>query len=113
MKKSTKAALLSGLVFPGIGHFFLKKRIPGILLSGTALISLYFLIAESVAAALKIKEKIRSGEIDLSTTTITELAAMQTAADDSQLLGIATTALIICWLVGIVDSYRVGRANDD
>jgi hypothetical protein len=39
------------------------------------------------------------------------LAAMQTAADDSQLLGIATTALIICWLVGIVDSYRIGRTR--
>ena len=27
VKKPTQAALLSGLVFPGLGHFFLKKRI--------------------------------------------------------------------------------------
>jgi len=113
VKKPTKAALLSGLVFPGLGHFFLKKRIAGAILFGTALTSLYFLMARSVTAALRITEQIQSGEVDLNNTTITDLIATQSSTGDGQLLEFATAVLVVSWLIGIFDSYRVGRAADD
>jgi len=109
----SKAALLSGLVFPGFGHFFLKKRIAGSILFGTALTSLYFLMAPSVTAALRITEQIQSGEVDLNNTTITDLIATQSSTGDGQLLEFATAVLVVSWLIGIFDSYRVGRAADD
>ena len=31
---------------------------------------------------------------------------------EAQLLNIAAAVLFISWLIGIVDSYRVGRAQD-
>ena len=112
MNKPTKAALLSAFVFPGAGHFLLKKYIPGAVLAGTALIALYFLIARTVEIALQVAARIQSGEIQLDAATITELVSEQARGSETQLLDIAAAVLVISWLVGIVDSYRVGRAQD-
>lgn len=112
MKKPMKAALLSAFIFPGIGHFLLKKYIPGVVLAGTAFAGLYFLIAKSVEMALQITEKLQSGEVQLNAATISELVSDQSAGTESQLLDIALAVLLISWLIGIVDSYRVGRAQD-
>ncbi len=111
MKKHTKAALLSTFIFPGVGHFLLKKHIQGALLAGTAFVALYFLIAKSVEKTLLVFDKIQSGEAQLDAAAITELVSNQTTGTETQLLRLATAALIISWLIGIVDSYRVGRAQ--
>ena len=107
-----KAALLSAFVFPGVGHFLLKKYIRGAVLAGTAIAGLYLLIAKTVEMALQVTEKIQSGEALLDAATITELVSKQATATETQLLNIAAAVFIISWLVGIVDSYRVGRAQD-
>ena len=112
MNKPMKAALLSAFVFPGVGHFLLKKYIPGTVLAGTAFAGLYFLIAKTVERALQITEKIQSGEVQLDAATITELVSKQAIGTEAQLLNIAAAVLFISWLIGIVDSYRVGRAQD-
>ncbi len=112
MNKTMKAALLSAFVFPGVGHFLLKKYIRGAVLAGTAFAGLYFLIAKTVETALQITEKIQSGEVQLDATTITELVSKQAMGTEAQLLNIAAAVLFISWLIGIVDSYRVGRAQD-
>ncbi len=111
MKKHTKAALLSTFIFPGVGHFLLKKHIQGALLAGTAFVALYFLIAKTVEKTLLVVEKIQSGEVPLDAVTITELVAHLTPGTETQLQRFATAALIISGLIGIVDSYRVGRAQ--
>ena len=60
MKKSTKAALLSAFVFPGAGHMYLKRYIPGVVLVGASLVSIYYMISKTVESALQIFEKIQS-----------------------------------------------------
>lgn len=110
MKRPVKAALLSAFVFPGVGHFLLKKPIPGAVLAGTAFSALWFLITKTVERTLQIAEKIQSGEVQLDVATISELTSQQATGSDAQLLNIAAAALLISWLIGIVDSYRVGRA---
>ena len=80
-------------------------------LAGTAFVALYFLIAKTVEKTLLVFEKIQSGEAPLDAATISELVSNQTTGTETQLLRIATAALIISWLIGIVDSYRVGRAQ--
>jgi hypothetical protein len=112
MNRPIKAALLSAFIFPGVGHFFLKRYVPGTVLAGTALAGLYFLMAKMLETALQIAEKIQSGEVQPGATTITDLVSKQPTAAGIQILDIATAVLIIAWLIGIVDSYRVGRAQD-
>ena len=107
-----KAALLSAFVFPGVGHFLLKKYLHGAALSGTAFAGLYYLIAKAVEKTLQVAEKIQSGEAQLDAATITELVSRQATGTEAQLLNTAAAVLLISWLIGIVDSYRVGRAQD-
>ncbi len=112
MSKAIKAALLSAFVFPGTGHFFLKKHIIGASLAGAAVASLYLVISRMVERALLIAERIQLGEVQLDVAAIAELISKQPTGTDSQLLNIAWIVLIISWLIGIVDSYRVGRRQD-
>ena len=113
MKRSTKASLLPAFVFPVAGHLYLKKYIPGVALIVASLVSIYYLITKLVESALEIAERIQSGEVQLDATTISELVSKQTTGTESQLINIATIAIIICWIVGIIDSYRVGRVRDN
>lgn len=108
MKKSTKAVLLSAFVCPGVGHIYLKKYIPGVALVGASLVGIYYLISKTVERSLQIVKKIQSGNVQLDVTTITELVSKQSTGTEAQLLNIATVVIIICWLIGIIDSYRVG-----
>jgi len=108
VRKPTKAALLSALLFPGVGHIYLKSYVVGVVLVGTSFFAILYMITKAVESALQIGEKIQNSGIHLDIETITELVSKQSNGADGQLLNIATTALIICWLIGIIDSYRVG-----
>lgn len=112
MKKSMKAALLSALVFPGVGHIFLKKYIVGVTLACASSLSLYFIISKEIERALQIVEKIQLGEVQPDLSAITEMVSMQTMGSDTRLLNIASILLLFFWVIGIVDSYVVGRKKN-
>ena len=112
MNRPLKAALLSALVFPGVGHFFLKKHVRSAILSGTALAGLFFLVSKTVERALQITEKIQTGEVGLDVATITELVSKPATGTEALFLNIAATVLIVSWLFGVVDSYLIGRTQD-
>jgi hypothetical protein len=111
MNKPIKAALLSALVFPGVGHFYLKKHMAGTILAGASIVVLCFVTFKIVARALQITEIITRGDVDLDITSITELMSKQPTGTGAQFFSFASAVLIILWLIGIVDSYRVGRAQ--
>ncbi len=112
MKKSIKAAMLSAFVFPGAGHIYLKFYVSGLLLIGVSSAGIYYLVLNMIEKALQIVEKIQLGHVQADATVINQLLSSQTTGNESQLLSIATTAIAICWIIGIIDSYRIGRAQD-
>lgn len=112
MKKSTKAVLLSALVFPGTGHVLLKKYVTGAILLGASIVSAYYIVSITVEESLRIVEQIQSGNIQLDESTIENMVSEQSGGTDARILDISTDVLIICWLIGIIDSYRLGRIRD-
>ena len=108
MSKSLKAALLSALVFPGIGHFSLKKPVQGVLLSGVAIVCLYLLLTTAIEIAQQLSVKVQSGEIPMDVEKITEMVSQQLAGSDDQRIKMPSLLLVICWVVGVVDSFRIG-----
>ncbi len=108
MSKSLKAVLLSALIFPGIGHFSLKKPLQGSILSGITIVCLYFLLAAVVDIAQELTLKIQSGDVPLDVIEISELVSQQLAGSDGQLVNIPSLLLVICWVVGVIDSFRIG-----
>jgi len=112
MSKTSKAVLLSALVFPGAGHLLLKRYLTGAVLVCAALAALYLIAADILERTLAIMEKIERGEISMDVAAIAESLSRQPMGNESQLLDAALPVLVICWAIGIADSYRCGRVLD-
>jgi TM2 domain-containing membrane protein YozV len=108
MKRSTKAALLSGLVFPGVGHLYLKKYVRGVVLVLAALVAFSIITSTVMQRAQAVVDQINSGQIPLDTASIAELVAKTGTGADSVAGNIAVMVLGACWLIGIIDAYRLG-----
>jgi len=110
MTKPTKAALLSGLIFPGIGHVFLKHYLRGAILMLPALVALSAIIKVAFQQAQAIVDRVVSGEVPLETVAISKLVAESPNDSDSLMSSISVFVFVACWLIGIIDSYRIGAA---
>ena len=112
MKKSVKAVLLSALLFPGSGHLYLKKHVIGGLLTTISVVCLYFFTVSVFRISKEISDKILSGEISPDIIEITTAITEGLADAGLHQLNILTITLFSCWIVGMIDSYRVGRKED-
>lgn len=111
MKKSTKAALLSGLIFPGVGQLYLKKYLSALVLLGAACFMIYFIFVNALEQATQIVERIQNGEAAADLTSITGMVSAQSASEEG-LLNMAPTAFLFIWVLGIVHAYSLGRRQD-
>ncbi len=110
MTRSKKAVLLSFFVFPGAGHFFLKKYRTASFIACAALLSVYFILSGTIRMARQISEKIESNYGELNLADLVELVSKQPQGVDYESINVATTVLIIVWLVAIFDAYRIGKS---
>ena len=113
MKKPIKAVLLSALVIPGAGHIFLKKYLTASFLVITSLIPVTVLANIAIKKALVITDGILKGQINSDLATITSLISKQTTEAEATMSSIATIALLVIWFIGIADSYRVGKLQEN
>ena len=112
MTRSIRAALLSGLIFPGIGHIVLKQYLRGSILMFSALIALSVIVTVAIQRALTIVDSINSGEIPVETGAITELVSNSISSADNLVVNISLAVVGTCWLIGIIDSYRLGITRE-
>lgn len=111
MTKTTKAILLSALVFPGCGHFFLKRQIMAWCLVTLSILCLYFLCSNALDVANQISDKILRGEIPLDVGKISDAITAGLTGSVSRQITISTWVLVSCWFIGIVDIYRVANKS--
>jgi len=115
MKKTPnalKAALLSGLVFPGLGQLVLKHHKRGMALMLVVLACLMAIVIKGVQQSLAILEKIASegGVIDMR--TVSSAASQASTTSSSLIFNLGLLLIIICWMIGVVDAYRIGKKKD-
>lgn len=109
MSKSLKVALLSGLIFPGAGHLYLKSYGRGITLIGVSAICVFILMSKVFDQANAVLQKMQAEGSVFDPARIVELAAQTPPAADTPALGVATVGLIACWFIGVIDAYRLGK----
>lgn len=109
MSKSTTAVLLSALVLPGAGHLYLKHFPRGIALIAASLACLWVIVGSAMQQASTVLEKLESEGGALDAGHITDLVTQTANSSDSTVATVATLVLAGCWLIGIVDAYRLGR----
>lgn len=111
MKRSTKAALFSGLVFPGLGHLYLRKYWRGVFLVAIASVALYTVVSEAIDTASSIVREIELGGVPLETEAISNLIAERSRSHEGS-TDFAAIVFLVTWVVGIIDSCRVGRRQE-
>lgn len=109
MSKTATAVLLSALVLPGAGHLYLKHSRRGMVLIAISLVCLWFIVdgvMRQVSLVLG-QLDVEGGALDAS--RISELAAQASNGPENSAAAVATLVLIVCWLIGMADAYRIGK----
>jgi hypothetical protein len=112
MKASMKAALLSALVYPGVGQLFYHAYRRAVFFILIFTITAYFYIEEAVSKYQPLIDKVKSGELALNGQALANEISKNPILLDPKLVSLLTYILLICWLVGIVDAYRIGIKKD-
>ena len=112
MKSSIKGALLSGVVFPGLGQVMLKHYKSGIALMLITSVSILLIIVKAVQQAFIILKKIELEGGVINESAISNAAAQASTTSGSLIFKIALLLIILCWIIGVVDAYRIGKKKD-
>ena len=112
MTKALKGALLSGLVLPGLGQVMLKYYKRGIALMLIVLSAFIVIVAQATQQALTILERIEAEGSVLDSSTISNAVTQASTASDTITFNIALFLIISCWIIGIIDAYRLGKKKD-
>jgi len=112
MKKTMKAALLSGLVYPGIGQLIYQAYWRAFTLFAIFSAAVYYYVEEVVSKYQPLVDKVKSGEVALNSQALAAEISQNPIIIDQQLVSTLTYILITCWLVGIIDAYRLGIKKD-
>jgi hypothetical protein len=112
MNNSLKGALLSGLIFPGLGQVALKHHKRGAVIMLTVIVSLAVVVVKAVQYALVILEKIELEGGIISTSTILNAATQASANSGSLTYNLLFLLISVCWIIGTVDAYRIGKKKD-
>jgi TM2 domain-containing membrane protein YozV len=113
MKVSYKAALLSALVFPGVGQFYLKRHWRGLFIMLFVFTGLGYIIRSATVAVLSVLDdavvKLQSGTDSLQ--ELSNLAGSKILTTDPY--HDAVFYLIICfWIFAVIDAYIIGKEKE-
>jgi hypothetical protein len=111
MKAGVKAALLSGLVFPGVGQMYLKRYGRGLLFMVLAFLGLIIVAGMAAVAVLEGigAEGVKGGAVDID--ALANLAATS-LADSGISINLVLLFVVCCWIYSVIDAYRIGKRRD-
>ena len=112
MKNSVKGALLSGLVYPGLGQVNLKYYKSGIALILITSVSIVLIIVKAVQQAFIILQTIEMEGGVITMSAILNTATQASSTSSGFMFKIAFLVIILCWIIGFVDAYRIGKKKD-
>jgi TM2 domain-containing membrane protein YozV len=110
MKTAIKAALLSGVVFPGLGQIYLKRYKRGLVILILVLLGFVIIIRTVIVSALESLKEIQSGGGIADMETISNLARIDSAHSGIN-LNFILLLVSCCWLFSAVDAYRIGKRS--
>ena len=107
MKRSMKAALLSGLVFPGLGHFVLRRPLRGALFLLPMAVAVIYLMRRVLQLADAILTDLNNGALSLDPVAIAE--RIHASGGDDASITLASWICLLCWIGSVADALWLGR----
>lgn len=112
MTNAAKGALLSGIVFPGLGQIIQKRYLVGVSIMVIVLVSLATVVVKGVRLGLAILEGMADEGVAIDMYSITDAASRAAGGDASTEISLLIVFIIICWAGGIMDALYNGRVID-
>jgi hypothetical protein len=109
MDRSVKAALLSALVFPGVGQLFLKRPARAMIFLLPALIASWYFANAVLQPIMAIASDLGSGALPFDAFLIQ--ARVDQTRVDTGMMNLATMVLVLAWIAATIDAWLVGRAD--
>ena len=109
MNQSVKAALLSALVFPGVGQIAIGHKKRGWSIVGFVVVLLYLIFSEAMKIAYTIVEEMQKSGVPVNAEEISRATSGMVGFSDNLFLNISLIILIMIWFVAIIDAYWVGK----
>jgi TM2 domain-containing membrane protein YozV len=106
--RALSAALLSALVFPGVGQLYLKRRRRGWLFVLVALVAVVLFMAPIMELVMNITDEIASGKLPYDPIAIA-MRLEDRGPPASALQSLAPLVMIISWIASTVDAWLLGR----
>jgi TM2 domain-containing membrane protein YozV len=113
MKLSYKAALLSAFVFPGVGQFYLKRYLRGLMLMFFVFTGLGYIIWSATVAALSTLDDamVVFPDSTRNLQDLSKIAGSKTLTTDPY--HDAVFYVIICfWIFAAIDAYIIGKEKE-
>jgi hypothetical protein len=107
MNRAIAAALLSGLVFPGAGHLYLRRPRRACLFLVPTLLAAVVYVGDMAQRVSSTVDQVMSGAVAPTTAAIA--AQLETQGPHSALVTASAVVLVVCWLGSIADSFVVAR----
>lgn len=109
MKQSTKAVLISALIFPGLGHLALRPRrgARGLLFLVPAAAGVLYLLSTVMTLSDQLLTEINHGALALDPEAI--VARTQQASAGNPALDWISLVCMVCWIAAIVDVIWLSR----
>lgn len=112
MNQSIKAALLSGLVLPGIGQLSLGYKKRGWMIIFVSFIFIFMLIGKVIQQAESIVEKMQKSGEAINMELISKQTSEFAAFSDNSSLNILLILLILVWAYSILEAYFLGAKTN-
>ena len=109
MNKSMKGALLSALIFPGVGQISIGHKKRGWFIIFVNGVFLYMMISEIIKQTLILAEKIQKSGIALDYGSISNKTSELVSFSDNSSLNILLIFLIFSWVASVIDAYILGK----
>jgi hypothetical protein len=108
MQRAVSAGLLSAFVFPGAGHWYLRRRRRACVFLLPTLAAVFVFASDVMQRASALADQVIAGTLPLDPAA--NAARLQAQGGSSALGTVCGAVLVACWLGSIVDSVLVARA---
>lgn len=109
MKQSVKAAILSALIFPGVGQIFVGYKKRGWSIIGINAALLYLIVGEIIQKAHQVIAEMQKNGSAMDIESISNATAKLSGFSGNIYLNSLLILFLISWCYSIFDAYRTGQ----
>lgn len=110
MNRGVAAALLSGLVFPGAGHLYLRRPRRACLFLIPTLVAAIVYVSDMAQRVSGMVDQVLAGSVAPNAAAIA--AKLDAQGSSSPVATVSAIVLVVCWALAIIDSFVVARSSE-